>query len=913
MEIISEPLFFQSCQLCDKAFTQEYPYKRHVNYCRRAQTQRKGRPKSCTSCRIAKTKCDFGQPCSRCTKKDLRCAYGRPIRNGAATSVEQCQGLNILPSVELEVVNELISCDPPSVYLELDEFASDFISSLNTISTDPSELMPTPLDVFPPSITNDMQIRVPPRSLSSKGDLTRVSNRLSSMQHASRVIMQMLYAYPQMMLRRQTFPPFIHPHWHLKTLPETLGNCMSIAQLFANRTSETQSFLWRMIAAEEARFREKLHTFSPREVHLCLEAMIIYMMMSMSEPDSESKERTSRLFETAELIGSRFLDHTGSYSTSEISEPSSTWQDWIFAESRRRMSCLWLIISCVITIESGRTCSSCSDVHNLPLPSSKLLWDARSLEEWQTEKAFFDMSCPIVTLGELVEAKANAGNPVEAQRLQSWEMGSDKMTAMLNIAVEDPSPPLKRNRYTNAQAEITFNTPKRFRRSPSIISIPSSDENEDPKVPSSSQSQQQSLGSDVPNEGSTGSAREILVHPPPTSGPAVDENGLADVDLVPEPTLCKEQQDLLNLIMSDKNVFFTGSAGCGKSTVLKAAVKKLRAAGKIIHITAPTGRALGVDGTTTWSYMGWTTDTIKANLTDLKHESHRPTVKKRLMETDVLVIDEISMVENHHFQRMNECLKSARHWSHRHKDYKPNAHHLAASNFLSPVISASYLPSNLSKTACSPLDAYVEMKVGALVMLKVNLDTEKGLVNGSQGIVCGWEPHNPAKLPKFKDSTLLNIDVLAGRHAGWRARKIEKYVEKGEIKRWPIVRFHNGITHTIYPWCMVNTLGATKPYSVLYRTQLLLVLAWAVSIHKSQGMTLNRVTTDLSQAWDQALKYVALSRVTSLYGLSILEPWKKDVTREDLLEVIESTSHEVRQFLEEKIGRDLFRELEEKE
>ncbi|KAG7405583.1 ATP-dependent DNA helicase PIF1 [Fusarium oxysporum f. sp. rapae] len=1051
MEIISEPLFFQTCQLCDKAFTQEHPYKRHVNYCRRAQTQRKGRPKSCTSCRIAKTKCDFGQPCSRCTKKDLRCAYGRPIRNGAATSVEQCQGLNILPSVELEVVNELISCDPPSVYLELDEFASDFISSLNTISTDPSELMPTPLDVFPPSITNDMQIRVPPRSLSSKGDLTRVSNRLSSMQHASRVIMQMLYAYPQMMLRRQTFPPFIHPHWHLKTLPETLGNCMSIAQLFANRTSETQSFLWRMIAAEEARFREKLHTFSPREVHLCLEAMIIYMMMSMSEPDSESKERTSRLFETAELIGSRFLDHTGSYSTSEISEPSSTWQDWIFAESRRRMSCLWLIISCVITIENGRTCSSCSDVHNLPLPSSKLLWDARSLEEWQTEKAFFDMSCPIVTLGELVEAKANAGNPVEAQRLQSWEMGSDKMTAMLNIAVEksknpkdkrnaisrlefgleisqlplsfmrypitgtipmprmrgaapeifpprDPSPPFKRKRYTNTQAAVSTNTPKRFRRSPSIISIPSSDENEDPKVPSSSQSQQQSLGSDVPNEGSTASAREIPVHPPPTSGPAVDENGLADINLVPEPTLCKEQQDLLNLIMSDKNVFFTGSAGCGKSTVLKAAVKKLRAAGKIVHITAPTGRAaLGVNGTTTWSYMGWTTDTIKANLTDLKHESHRPTVKKRLMETDVLVIDEISMVENHHFQRMNECLKNGRHWSHRHKDYKPNTPPFGGVQLLvtgdfcqlprvKPFENCMYcgartipdhkyptewncywnnktkdktllrnncddrnatklyaykkavqersferLPGH--KPSIKPLTASIREKIiqnlnitmkkhegidilmsfGALVMLKVNLDTEKGLVNGSQGIVCGWEPHNPAKLPKFKDSTLLNIDVLAGRHAGWRARKIEKYVEKGEIKRWPIVRFHNGITHTIYPWCMVNTLGATKPYSVLYRTQLPLVLAWAVSIHKSQGMTLNRVTTDLSQAWDQALKYVALSRVTSLYGLSILEPWKKDVTREDLLEVIESTSHEVRQFLEEKIGRDLFRELEEKE
>ncbi|KAF4960339.1 hypothetical protein FGADI_986 [Fusarium gaditjirri] len=226
-----------------------------------------------------------------------------------------------------------------------------------------------------------------------------------------------------------------------------------------------------------------------------------------------------------------------------------------------------------------------------------------------------------------------------------------------------------------------------------------------------------------------------------------------------------------------------------------------------------------------------------------------------------------------------------------------------------------YVDMTLQQCKDSPLDAYVEMKVGAMVMLKVNLDTERGLVNGSQGTVIGWEPHDPAKLPNSKKGTTLNIDVLAGHHADWRARKISEYAERRHIREWPIVRFQNGITRTIYPWCMVNTLGATMPYSVLYRTQLPLVLAWAVSIHKSLGMTLNRVTTDLSQAWEQPLKYVALSRVTSLGGLSILEPDKKEkrkgVTRESSLDVIESSSHVVRYFLEEKFGRNLFRELEE--
>ncbi|KAI4178701.1 MAG: hypothetical protein L6R41_008263, partial [Letrouitia leprolyta] len=58
-----------------------------------------------------------------------------------------------------------------------------------------------------------------------------------------------------------------------------------------------------------------------------------------------------------------------------------------------------------------------------------------------------------------------------------------------------------------------------------------------------------------------------------------------------EPPLCKEQADLVSLILSGRNTFYTGSAGCGKSTVLRAFVKELQNAGKIVQIVAPTGRA----------------------------------------------------------------------------------------------------------------------------------------------------------------------------------------------------------------------------------------------------------------------------------------------------------------------------------
>ncbi|KAM0221331.1 hypothetical protein ACHAQD_005234 [Fusarium lateritium] len=435
METPPEALFIENCHLCDKLFTQEHAYKRHVNYCRKAQSQRKGRPKSCGACRVAKAKCTFSEPCARCDKKSVRCVYGRTVRYGAIASSGQVQEPGALPSYELQAINSLTPSGSSGLSLELDGFTNQFDSPLNTISTDIPEDTGS-IDLLSFDIVNDAQIQARPQTLSSKGSLARVSNRLSSLQRASRVIMQMLYAYPQMMLRRQTFPPFIHPHWHEERLPETLSNCMSIAQLFAARTPETEPFLWRTISTEEERFRENLYMLSLHELHMCLQVMIIYMMMAMSEPGTEGKERTSRLFETAEIIGSHFLDLAGSYSISEQTEPSFTWEHWVFAESRRRMSCLWLIISCVITIESGKSCEGCSALHTLPLPSSKLLWEARSLEEWQTEKAFYDMSSPFTVLGELVRAKEDSGNPIHAQKLQTWETGSDKMTAMLTLAVE---------------------------------------------------------------------------------------------------------------------------------------------------------------------------------------------------------------------------------------------------------------------------------------------------------------------------------------------------------------------------------------------------------------------------------------------------------------------------------------------
>jgi ATP-dependent DNA helicase PIF1 len=112
----------------------------------------------------------------------------------------------------------------------------------------------------------------------------------------------------------------------------------------------------------------------------------------------------------------------------------------------------------------------------------------------------------------------------------------------------------------------------------------------------------------------------------------------------------------------------------------------------------------------------------------------------------------------------------------------------------------------------------------AQVMLSVNIDTEKGLVNGSRGIITGFTGGNP--------------DVL----------------------------FDNGKRLTITP----NTFECQTQTCIIRRVQIPLVLAWATTIHKCQGSTLTHAVTDLRDAFCNAQGYVTLSRLKSLDGLYLM-------------------------------------------
>lgn len=140
-----------------------------------------------------------------------------------------------------------------------------------------------------------------------------------------------------------------------------------------------------------------------------------------------------------------------------------------------------------------------------------------------------------------------------------------------------------------------------------------------------------------------------------------------------------------------------------------------------------------------------------------------------------------------------------------------------------------------------PLDETLELKVGAQVMfIKNDLSFDKNYYNGKMGFI----------------KSLSSDEIFVHFPEENKTIEVERY-------EWENIRYNvNSLNKEIEE----EVLGTFSHYPIK--------LAWAITIHKSQGLTFDKAALDVSQVFMPGQAYVALSRLRSLNGLILLSPLK---------------------------------------
>lgn len=385
------------------------------------------------------------------------------------------------------------------------------------------------------------------------------------------------------------------------------------------------------------------------------------------------------------------------------------------------------------------------------------------------------------------------------------------------------------------------------------------------------------------------------------------------------------QAQALDILKTGRNVFITGPAGSGKTHLLNSYIDYLKKNEIDAGVTASTGIAATHMGGTTihsWAGIGIAAYMTENDIMGLAEKSY---LRKRFDRVKVLIIDEISMLHHFRFDLVNSVLKGMKGndlpfggiqvvlcgdffqlppvtkagdpetrfvyqsdaWKegmftvcylseqHRHKDsevlsilneirrgdvsddareklksrHKKKAAHIEPTRLfthntdvdtlnhdeldrLESGESADYMMASkgreqlvalLKKSCLAP--EVLRLKVGARVMcVKNNFD--EGYVNGTLGVVVSCKRDQDPVIRTAKG------DRITIERATWSIEEDGKV--KAEISQYP------------------------------------LRLAWAITVHKSQGMSLDAVEVDLSKSFEPGMGYVALSRVRTLDGLTIL-------------------------------------------
>ncbi|MCR5716911.1 MAG: AAA family ATPase [Lachnospiraceae bacterium] len=385
-------------------------------------------------------------------------------------------------------------------------------------------------------------------------------------------------------------------------------------------------------------------------------------------------------------------------------------------------------------------------------------------------------------------------------------------------------------------------------------------------------------------------------------------------------TLTEDQGATLFSLFSGKNIFLSGEPGTGKTFLLETYIMMQRELGRGVAITATTGiAAVNLDP------CARTIHSLLRFIPDFKGEYDYEKCCKELTANHTLIIDEVSMLTPDIASHLAKCLHTIE------REHWPQIVVCGDFHQLPPVIKEPQ-----KKVYAFELPFWKELDLQPMILHQVVrqqdpvfIDHLRRIRNGDpfavryfnecankefleQGVILCTKNVTASRynrramealpgeeksyrlekeiegIPNLKD---FPFDPVIRLKVGMKVMTLVNNYEKGYrngsigvVKemhdRMIVVEFSNGLCVEIERVSQsVQNMDPKSKNEVMIVNQFPLRAAYAITIHKSQGLTFENVNIDAPDCWDYGQLYVALSRAKSISGIHLMDPIRQSCVR----------------------------------